>query len=408
MPHSVPPSVNTDDAKTIVAQHHAPSIRLVSWCTHGQCTDVASGDDIMQTRRVDSTEVVLRFALKDVGSGIGNVVIRRNKATIATRALSQNETAKNKAAESIVEQKVLLEPGDNLLTVTAFDAEQTIDAGEAIRLPIYYNAAIPDAPTLYIVSVGIDQYAAADKLQKLDNAVNDAKGIIETLSNNTKGLFATTKPTTLLNEQAGLAKIKQALSQVAKEAKPNDLVVLFLAGHGISIDGRYYFLPYDAKLTGDNIKAQIKATSLTQKALSDLLSALPTSRVAVLIDSCNSGAFAVLGSVIQHSSQERAWTGSLAQNTGRFVLAGTSNDQEALDGINGHGVFTAVLLDGLNGKADKEVSGNHDQRINIAELLAYTRQRVPEEAHKIAPSHDQNVSGFFAGSEFFDLTTSVP
>jgi len=405
---SAPPSVNPDDAKTIVAKHQAPSLRLVSWCTQGHCTDAASGDDSVQTRSVDSAEVVLRFALKDVGSGIGNVIIRRNKATIATRALRSGETTKNKAAEAIVEEKVLLEPGDNLVTVTAFDADQTIDAGEAIRLPIHYNAITPDAPTLYIVSVGIDQYAASDKLQKLDNAVNDAKGIIETLSNNTKGLFAAVKPIALLDEQAGLAKIKQALTQVGKEAKPNDLVVLFLAGHGISIDGRYYFLPYDAKLAGNNIKEQIKATSLTQKALSDLLSALPTSRVAVLIDSCNSGAFAVLGSVMQHSSQERAWTGSLAQNTGRFVLAGTSNDQEALDGINGHGVFTAVLLDGLNGKADKEMSGNRDRRINIAELLAYTRQRVPEEAHKISPSHDQNVSGFFAGSEFFDLSVSAP
>ncbi|MFI3220318.1 MAG: caspase family protein, partial [Methylococcales bacterium] len=244
-------------------------------------------------------------------------------------------------------------------------------------------------------------------LPKLDNAVNDAKGIIDSLVSSTSGLFAAVKPVALLNEQAGLSKIKQALTQIGKDAKPNDLVVLFLAGHGISIDGRYYFMPHDAKLSG-NIKEQVKATSLTQKMLSDLLSALPTSRVAVLIDSCNAGAFAVMGSVVQNSSRERAWTGSLAQNTGRFVLAGTSTEQEALDGINGHGVFTAVLLEGLSGKADQEVGGNNDHRINIFELQKYTSQRVPEEAHKISPTHAQNVSGFFAGSEFFDLTVSKP
>jgi hypothetical protein len=64
-------------------------------------------------------------------------------------------------------------------------------------------------------------------------------------------------------------------------------------------------------------------------------------------------------------------------------------------------------LEGLSGKADQEM-GNRDQHINITELLAYTRQRVPEEAHKISPNHAQNVSGFFAGSEFFDLTVSKP
>jgi len=400
-PPTAPSAVNANDAKAVVAQHHAPSVRLVSWCTHGHCTDANSGNNIPQTQSVDSAEVILRFALKDAGGGIGSVVIRRNKATIATRTLRNDEATKNRASESIVEEKIFLEPGDNLVTVTAFDADQTIDAGEAIRLPIHYNATTSDAPALYIVSVGIDQYAASDKLQKLDNAVNDAKGIIETLSNNTKSLFATVKSTALLDEQAGLAKIKQALIQVGKKAKPNDIVVLFLAGHGISIDGRYYFLPYDAKLTDNNLKEQIKATSLTQKTLSDLLSALPTARVVVLIDSCNSGAFAVPGSVMQ----SRAWTGSLGQNTGRFVLAGTSNDQEALDGINGHGVFTAVLLDGLSGKADQEVAGDRDQHVNIYELQKYTSQRVPEEARKISPSHAQNVSGFFAGSEFFDLST---
>jgi WD40 repeat protein len=402
------PATNPDNAKTVVAEHHAPSVRLVSWCVQGNCTEVNSVDEIPQTRSVDSAEITLRFALKDSGGGIGNVVIRRNKATIETRALHISEMPKNRGAEAIVEEKILLEPGDNLVTVTAFDADQTIDAGEAIRLPIHYQASTaPDAPTLYIVSVGIDQYAATE-LPKLDNAVNDAKAIIETLIRNSNGLFAAVKPIGLLNEQAGLNKIKQALTQVSKQAKPNDLVVLFLAGHGISLEGRYYFMPYDAKLAG-NTKEQIKTSSLTQKALSDLLSALPTSRVAVLIDSCNSGAFAVMGSVIQHSSpQERAWTGSLAQNTGRFVLAGTSTEQEALDGINGHGVFTAVLLEGLSGKADQEVNGNHDQRIDIYELQKYTSQRVPEEARKISPTHAQNVSGFFAGSDFFDLTKSKP
>jgi WD40 repeat protein len=400
------PAPTAHDAKTLVAEHHAPSVRLVSWCVQDKCTEVNSVDGMPATRTVDSAEIRLRFALKDSGDGIGNVVIRRNKATVSTRTLSSSEINKSRAAEAIIEEKVFLESGDNLITVTAFDADESIDAGEAIRLPIHYEASTsPDAPTLYIVSVGIDQYNAPE-LPKLENAVNDAKGIIDILASNTKGLFSALKPVALLNEQAGLSKIKQALAQVAKQAKPNDLVVLFLAGHGISIDGRYYFMPHDAKLSG-NIKEQIKATALTQKTLSDLLSALPTSRVAVLIDSCNAGAFAVMGSVVQNSSRERAWTGSLAQNTGRFVLAGTSTEQEALDGINGHGVFTSVLLEGLSGKADQEM-GNRDQHINITELLAYTRQRVPEEARKISPEHAQNVSGFFAGSDFFDLTVTKP
>ena len=86
---SAPPSVNPDDAKAVVAQHYAPAVRLVSWCTHGHCTDATSDNNIPQTRSVDSAELILRFALKDAGGGIGNVVIRRNKATVATRTFTQ-------------------------------------------------------------------------------------------------------------------------------------------------------------------------------------------------------------------------------------------------------------------------------------------------------------------------------
>lgn len=389
-------------AKAVVSEHRAPALRLVSWCANGQCNQVKTAQDLNKTQNVNSAQIKLQFALKDAGDGIGDVVIRRNKATVATRALPTNRTVMP-SGEILVEETVSLEPGDNLLTITAFDKDAAVDAGEAIRLPIRYDTTAPtNAPTLYVISIGIDQYAASE-LNKLDNAVNDANGIIQSLEQHTKGLFSRVRPVALLNQQASLKTIKQTLIQVAKEAKPDDLIVLFLAGHGISLDGRYYFMPYDAKLTG-NMEEQIKNTSLTQKTLSTLLSALPTSRVAVLIDSCNSGAFAVMGSVMMRNpTQERSWTGSLAQNTGRFVLAGTSTEQEALDGINGHGVFTSVLLEALSGKADQE-QGNRDNRTNIAELLAYTKLRVPEEARKIAPTHAQNVSGFFAGSEFFDLT----
>jgi uncharacterized caspase-like protein len=181
------------------------------------------------------------------------------------------------------------------------------------------------------------------------------------------------------------------------------LVALFLAGHGINMDGRFYFLPQDVDLSS---AARLKATSLSQKMLSESIAGMSASRVAVAIDACYAGAFAVQDSV--KPQQGRALAGSLAEDTGRFVLAGTSNEQEALDGINGHGVFTKVLLEGLSGKADKEVEGNNNQHVSIVELQQYAQKRVPEEAHKIAPTHNQNATGFYSGSEFFNLTDSEP
>jgi hypothetical protein len=75
--------------------------------------------------------------------------------------------------------------------------------------------------------------------------------------------------------------------------------------------------------------------------------------------------------------------------------------------VSGHGVFTAVVLDGLKGKADVAARGNQDGRVDVVELTRYAEEHVPEEAGKIAPTHAQRVTGFFAGSDFFDLSVDV-
>jgi uncharacterized caspase-like protein len=316
----------------------------------------------------------------------------------------------NPKVPGVVDRTVQLEPGENWISATAFDVTQTVDAGEAVRLPITYRA-VSDKPALYLVSVGINQYsretAPALANRDLKNAVSDAKGIADKLSKDSTGFFSEIKPPALLlDNQARLVDIKEALRWVANQARPQDLVVLFLAGHGIAIDGRYYFLPYDAKVSGNPSNDEIKTSSLAQSVLSELIYALPTSRVAVLIDSCNSGAFAVPDSLFRQT-QDRAWTGSMAQNTGRFILAATSSEQEALDGINGHGVFTSVVLGGLDGKADK-IEGNNNKEVDVVELSRYAKRQVPSEARSIAPNHAQNVSGFFMGIDFFPLNRLTP
>lgn len=387
------------DVGTVVSQHKAPDVKLLAWCVSGQCTDVPADSGSLKALDVNTEEVTLRFGLTDRGSGIGNLVVRRNAAAVATRGLSRVPSAKTAGGAQIVEQTVGLEPGDNVVTVTAFDAEQTLDAGEAVRLPIRYTATQPDAPNLYLLSIGINHYQG----HPLRNAVNDANAISAALAKNPHHTFNHVYPTTLVDEQASLANIKQALAEVAKLAKPKDLVALFLAGHGINLDGRFYFLPQDVNLSSD---ASLKASSLSQTSLSESIAAMSATRVAVAIDACYAGAFAVQDSI--KPQQGRSVAGSLAENTGRFVLAGTSNAEEALDGINGHGVFTAVLLEGLAGRADKEVEGNNNQHVSIVELQQYAQKRVPEEARKIAAAHNQNATGFYAGSEFFNLSDSDP
>jgi len=60
-------------------------------------------------------------------------------------------------------------------------------------------------------------------------------------------------------------------------------------------------------------------------------------------------------------------------------LSAATSTQEALEGYQGHGLFSYVLAEGLSGKADT----NKDGFITTAELTGYIDEMVPKLAQKI-------------------------
>jgi hypothetical protein len=63
----------------------------------------------------------------------------------------------------------------------------------------------------------------------------------------------------------------------------------------------------------------------------------------------------------------------LNESIGRAVLAATTDDTPATEGIDNHGVFTYALLEGLS-----QADTNGDGIVDVAELGAFVRRRVPE------------------------------
>jgi uncharacterized caspase-like protein len=153
--------------------------------------------------------------------------------------------------------------------------------------------------------------------------------------------------------------------------RPGDVVVVFFAGHGFSEDRRYYFIPQENPA---NNEAAIRQ-GISQEDLTVWISGLPALKKLVILDTCQSGGDWLVGI---RGLDEQAALGSLARATGVWIIAASLEQQFAMEASSlGHGLLTASLLEGLDGKARVM------QSTTVGGLLPYANQRVPQLAREL-------------------------
>jgi hypothetical protein len=328
------------------------------------------------------------------------VVLRRQGAQVETEGATRAVAGKTREEERIVQ----LEPGLNVISLSAFNAAKEIETETAERptLAVEYVGAEQRQPVLRVVAIGIDRYRSP-AIDKLANAAADARGIVDVFSgDHTQRVFRELDAQVLIDEQATLEGITRALEQLAQRTRPEDLAVLFFAGHSVALNGKFFFLPYD--LSRPSPEA-IQKESLTHDRLAALLAKLPSGRAMLVLDSCFSGAFAVEDSVLR-DSRDQTLGRQMSRVSGRFILAASSSYEEALDGEDGHGVLTSALLDGLGGAADRRLRGNRDGKVNVLEIGEWAKARVPQVAARLGQTRAQQPRWYFTGDDMFDLRSA--
>lgn len=257
---------------------------------------------------------------------------------------------------------------------------------------------------LYILAIGISQYRDPD-IEVLQYSDDDAIGMVAWARAQSGYLYTRVHTQVLLNEHATRGAIIDALLSFFENAKPQDQIILFMAGHGLFIPdlGTYHFMAYDSEIS------RAEATGLEQDDILEKLNSwrLPRKRVMVLVDTCSSG---ILSNQLEMHAQEppphvdeiRVRNSSQDRPVRRneFVInqsdvdsrssvwavfsAGTAQElaQERKgrlpsdpDSVQGHGVFTFSLLEALGTRlSDKDENGI----ITLTEFQQYVTRRVQE------------------------------
>lgn len=226
---------------------------------------------------------------------------------------------------------------------------------------------------LWVLSVGVSEYA--DRRIDLQYADHDAQSIAAVLQTQHGLLFDEVFTKVLTNKDATRQEILRGMSEFLGQASADDVVLIFLAGHGLQDrqTGTYYFVPHNAST--DNLVYEGLPMSNFDEAVRRLKARI--NKVILWLDTCHAGAVTVAArgvTVGEDLSQ------ALSNASGDYVLSASLAGEESLEDAsyrlegeeNAHGAFTYSLLRGLLGAAADERGV-----VWLSDLFGHVSKEVP-------------------------------
>ena len=253
--------------------------------------------------------------------------------------------------------EVPLEKGENRIAIRAKNRL----GSTTTEVTVFYDgeSQIREG-TLHLVSIGVSAYPNLSEKEQLDFAAIDAQTIYNKLIAMAQKQYRDVNGV-LISDNQGKTPSKSNIETALQALSPKkeDTTILFLAGHGINLDGEYFFMPKGSKRQG----SKLNQNSLVRwKILQDAIANSQGRRI-LLVDTCHAG---------------KAFNPRLlkdAANKNIVVLSATdANTVSRETNKFGHGVFTYALLEGLKGEADMmKFDGG---KIMFSELNTYVTNMV--------------------------------
>jgi hypothetical protein len=326
---------------------------------------IASPENDSKTSDIN---VTIEVNVANQGGGIGRVEWRVNGVTLGVQNLSVS--ASPVGGDARISRTIALGEGTNVIEVVAYNFQNLI-ASLPAAVAVTVSPTMPRPPSrLHVLAVGINEYL--DKALKLKFATRDARAISEAfrLPNAGDRLYeqiVVHQP--VLDGEVTLQNLQKVFENLSKSVRPNDVFVLYMAGHGVTEDGRYYFIPQDAKEQNDEM---LLKNSIGQDQLQEWLTRVPALKSVLIYDTCESGSTAEERSGFR-GEQQLVAAEKLSRSMGRTVLAATTDTAPAKEGYKGHGIFTYAVLTALS-LGDENKNG----RIEIRELATYLQTNLPK------------------------------
>ena len=350
-------------------------------------------------------QTILKVKLKNRGGGIGRVQIFVNGSEFLADARPAGFNPKSQTGEFTVDfsSATTLKKGEaNEISVVARNEAGWLKSRSGTRTFNDTRKRDETAPEFYAIVGGVSEYENSEF--NLKYSAKDARDFAKALELGAVKLFGKDKvhirllasgevkadltgadSTQMLPSRENFKKTFEEF----RKAKTTDVFVVYLAGHGVSINkggdtgDTYLFMTKEAtamdtsRLLDEKLRS---ATTLSSEELAEWIKNIPALKRAMILDTCAAGAIETsLTKTRDLSPDQIKALDRMKDRTGFYVLMGSAADAQSYEATRyGQGLLTYSLLQGMSGARLRD-----GQYADINSLFNYAEDTVTAMAKSI-------------------------
>ena len=308
-----------------------------------------------------SQDVVIEYdVFSPTGQKVTKVDYLINNAALGARFAVPPDTGKFTFSGRV---SLPLPPEDVTITVVAYEGTR---ASKPTSIRLRWDGAKPGQsalPRLRALFVGVNEYASP-KLSKLRFAAKDATDLAAFFRTQAGRSYHKVELRAL--PDATRVGVLNGLEWLERESEEGDVNLLFLAGHGATVDQHFYYM------AADSDPDAMRATAIGKDEILRSIRNRKGSMV-VMLDACHSGASVEATTGASRVDMNRLANELGDQSLGVLLYASARGRQFSFEHADWqNGAFTRAMLDGLAGAADRDKVGY----VDTEELSIYVRRRV--------------------------------
>jgi len=269
-----------------------------------------------------------------------------------------------------------------------------------------------EPPTLYAIIGGVSDYKGNSL--HLNFAAKDAEDMFQAVRVGGKNLFGAER-TKLVLLSTGVNKeaipptkdnFRKAFDTFARDAKPGDILFVYLSGHGITLNSgsdTYYYLTQEASTNDKDILGKdsklLENTTINSEELTQWHKRIKAQKQLLILDTCAAGALSSEFKIAERrelSSDAKRAIENMRTRIGFHVLMGSAADAVSYEASQyGQGLLTYSLLQGMTGPALKS-----DGLVDVSTLFNYAVDTVPTLAENIGGIQRPEIRVPIGGASF--------